>query len=294
MERMPDFRRDFNERGFHSQKSFLESSFGLNTNSFERTVGFKIEELQRFEYNPLTATFNSVSQNTRRRSTEVLLTSDGGTMVVPPPTPGRPVTMAELAAMTLPVVDYIGAQNPDIVIGCDRGARIYSFAVYSMWQRRQRERFPTLNGDINYARLSTSLAPDVVTTVLHQVIKNALQEGERQNHPATNPPKIMFIDDWISSGATRRHILGAIKEMGILDKVDIRFVVMCGEGADATGATKRVHIPWHDDPNVIGVNYDANGCGVAVRTEESRNIRYEVRQEVRKVARKLRTAAQGA
>ena len=270
------------------KRSFLENSFGLETEAFERISGLDVRKLTRYEYIPFEAGFRQVDTSSSRRPIEVMWSAEQSTLVVPPPVSGRPVTMGELAQMTLPVVDFIKQQEPDIVIGCDRGARIYSFAVYSMWSKRNGARFPTLDGCLDYARLSKSLPQKALERALAEILKANFDEGRRQDRNYRGDrPKLMFIDDWISSGATREHILKALKALGLKEKVQVIFVVMCGEGADATGTTRRVHVPWHDDPETVGVNYNSQGIGYGVRTIKSRTIRHEVRSEVRKIAKVL-------
>lgn len=280
MERMPDFKP-------------MRSPDVNNSLRLEDELGVELSNLDRYFYSPLQDAFKDASDSRAepaRDQIEVLFHPETSTLVVRPPSP-KSITMDDLAAMALPVVRFIEDQQPDIVIGCDRGARIYAVAVHSMWGklfRSDKERFPTLDGDMHFARLSTSLDLEVSTQAIKQIVKTSQKEAKKRGKKINGKkPKIMFIDDLVASGRTRKHIFNSLDELALLDKVDVSFAIMCGPGADVSGSRYQTEIPWHDNPRVIGVNYGKDGVPFAVRTEEARQVRRKVHAATRKLASKM-------
>ncbi|OGM60261.1 hypothetical protein A2892_04800 [Candidatus Woesebacteria bacterium RIFCSPLOWO2_01_FULL_39_10b] len=258
------------------RESFFEQQFSIDQRDFERNTGLLATELSRLSYSPQRNQFTEVPQTEQRRSIEVLWHAESSTLIVPPPTTGT-ITIKDLPVMAVPVVGFIDRTQPDVVVGCDRGARIYALAVHSMWGKVQEQRFPTLDGKMHFARLSTSLGLDVTSEALARIMEASTAEVNRQGKRINGKrPRIMFIDDLIASGATREQIMKSLREIGVLPKADISFAVMCGSGADVTGSGRRVSIPWHDNPDVIGVNYTRDGQPIPVRTEEARKVRRQL------------------
>lgn len=278
MERGPSFEHQ------SGKGSFLEREFFLDEGNFERNTGFLLSELTRLSYSPSTNQFTEVLRSEQRRSTEVLYHAESSTLIVPPPTPGL-ITIEDLPVMAVPVVRFIDKVQPDVVIGCDRGARLYALAVHSMWDKLKgdEQRFPTLDRTIHFARLSTSLGLDVTSKALAQILEKSVQEAKRQGKGINRKrPKIMFIDDLIASGATREQIIESLKEIGVLPEVDVSYAVMCGSGADVTGNGRRVSIPWLDNADVIGVNYTKGGKPFPVRHQDARKVRRQLYIATRK------------
>lgn len=279
MERDPSFRTP----EMHSNKnSYFERLFALSTREFERQTGIYADELRQFSY-----------KDQPRMGLEAFKHREGQitTLIIPPPTPGT-ISIEDLATMAVPVIRFIEQEKPDIVIGCDRGARIYSVAVHSMWNRlnsREGKKFSTLDEKLYFARLSTSLSVDITSVALAAIIRESMKEAKRQSKGFNGKrPKIMFIDDWVLSGATRRHILQTLKELDVLGKVDLSFAVMCGPGGDVSGAKNRVNVPWQDNPDVIGINYTKEGRVFPVRTESALKIRKRLHKATGELAIRLK------
>jgi hypothetical protein len=288
MERMRDFSYSASEQKRERLSSRFEMLYGLDTSSFENQTGLQVDSLRRRIYSPTENT--SRSTDSRERSFgEVLRSADKSTIVVPSPTSGK-LTAAGLAEMSIPVVGYINQQQPDVVVGCDRGGRMYSLAVHAMHGevRDAAQKFPTLDGKLHFARLSTSLETDVTAQALADILRVSVQEARRQGRGINGErPRIMFIDDWISSGATRRQINESLDRLGQADQVDVSFAVMCGSGADVSGGKLKAGVPWQDNPALIGVDYTKKGEPVAVRTEQSRKIRRDIHAATKRVAAAL-------
>lgn len=282
MERTPEF--EYRPK----RESFLEQQFFIDRRDFERNTGFQVRELSRLAYSPQSNQFTEVPQTEQRRDIEVLWHAESSTLIVPPPTTST-ITIKDLPIMAVPVVGFIKNTQPDVVIGCDRGARIYALAVHSMWSKAQEQRFPTLDGKMHFARLSTSLGLDVTSEALEGILENSTAEANRRGKRINGKrPRIMFIDDLIASGATREQIMRSLQCVGVLPKADVSFAVMCGSGADVTGSGRRVSIPWHDNPDVIGVNYTRDGQPVAVRAEEARKVRRQLHRATRELVAKMK------
>src|SRR3989304_8887640 len=164
IERIPEFNHQ------PRQESFFEKQFFLNKIYFERNTGLYVDELTRMAYSSQENRFIAVPQTEQRRSLEVLFHSESSTIFVPPPTPGT-ITIKDLPVMAVPVVKFIDTTQPDVVVGCDRGAGVYALAVHSMWGKIQEQRLLTLDGKMHFARLSTSLGLDVTSEALFRIIK---------------------------------------------------------------------------------------------------------------------------
>ena len=265
----------------------IESQF---KNGFESYTHIPEDELETLCFSPTDEKFKSPDSKAAKGS-EVLWHNKSQTLIVPPPAGSGDLTPTDLATMAVPVAGFIKETQPDIVVGCDRGGRLYSLAVYSLWGKRNpKKHFPTLDGKLHFARLSTSVDDDAidrsVARIVDQSTKQAKMTGKTVNG---EQPRILFIDDWIVSGATREHIFASLERLGIKDKVEVNFAVMCGGKADATGGNSDKDVPWHDNPNIIGVNYAKRSSEPSpVRTKAARTIRQAIHQETKRVAFVLR------
>lgn len=288
MERM----RDWPKPQTDTIESVLEKRMFIRPERFQNEVGVPIQRFDRYSFSVDKNRFKKVPETRSPERGEVLLQQDNNILVVPPLGPGV-LTIEDLAKMTVPVVGFIDKVQPDLVIGCDRGARIYGDAVHSMWGdlKGDQQRFPTMDNKLDFARLSTSLGETITSQALAHIIARNLEAAKRKGHPFTKEQlRLMFIDDWISSGATRRHILASLQALDFeLGKnIDVTFAVMCGSGGDATGSKNRKSAFWHDNPEIIGVDYNRDGYPHVVATEESRTVRRKIHRATQKLAAKLK------
>src|SRR5690606_814517 len=105
------------------------------------------------------------------QGSEVLWHNESQTLIVPPPAGAGDLTPADLAKMAVPVAGFIKETQPDVVVGCDRGGRLYSLAVYSLWgERNPKKRFPTLDGKLHFARLSTSVDDEAIDRSVARIV----------------------------------------------------------------------------------------------------------------------------
>lgn len=265
--------------------SFYEI-FLVRRGDLENNTHIDSRSLERFSYAPKYG-FEKVEAERPRSGTELLYSSEARTLIVPPPT-SRSLQVEDLAQMALPVVGYIDQIQPDIIIGCDRGGRMYTNAVERMnaaLNAGKVHQLPTLDEKIHFAKLSTSIHKRYIVEALRGIMHTSMEQAQRTGKsPNGNKLRILFIDDWIASGRTRDHILEALQEVGVDSQA--YFAVMCGGNADVSGG-RLGSVPWQDDPTILGVDYDEYGKGYAVRTLEARRVRDRLQQAVRHLAKKL-------
>lgn len=254
----------------------------------EKNTGFRARELSRLSFSLHDSTFYEVPKNEPRRSAEALWHADSATLIVAPPHDERPVTIEDLPQMALPVVGFIGKTQPDIVVGCDRGARFYAIAVYALWGRLRRIKFPTLDAKMHYARLSTSLRLEITAQALSRIITRSKIEAKAQNKKINGSrPRILFIDDLIDTGATRDQILRSLSYIGVRDEVDVNFAVMCGQFADVSGHNTWVFVPGQRTTSLIGVDYTKDGDPIVIRTKEVLEVRAKLHLSTRKFVKQM-------
>lgn len=258
---------------------------------FESCTHLLEEELETLHFSPTEEKFKSPDHKAAQGS-EVLWHSESQTLIVPPPAGSGDLTPADLAKMAVPVAGFIKETQPDVVVGCDRGGRLYSLAVYSLWgERNPKKRFPTLDGKLHFARLSTSMEDDAIDRSVARIVNQSTMQAKMTGKSVNGErPRILFVDDWIVSGATREHIFASLERLGLKDDVEVNFAVMCGGKADASGGDSDKDVPWHDDPEVIGVDYAKRSAEpFPVRTKAARKVRKAIHAETKKVAVGLRS-----
>lgn len=164
-------------------------------------------------------------------------------------------TPEQLPELAVPIVEFLEQLQPHIVIGCDRGGRLFSVAVKAAWrQLKDGEPFPTVDGKIHFTRVSKSEDPQVLQQQIDDIIAGSLKDGEKRGNPKGQNERlrVLFIDDWVVGGGTKRLAMRLMAK----HNASTYFAVMCGSGADATGDPIRsATVSWRDDPAQIGVNY---------------------------------------
>lgn len=255
----------------------------------ENYVGIPSADLEAYEFSDYLDTAKNL---THIRSPEALIHGETQTLIVPPPSgSGRELTPEDLALMAVPAGAFINETQPDMVVGCDRGGRLYSLAVYSLWNNFYiSDRFPTLDSRLHFARLSTSTSRDAMDRSLRRIVEQSTVQADVTGKNINGSrPRVLFIDDWVLSGTTRAHILASLNRLGLSDDLDINFAVMCGGNADASGSDVDVEVSWHDDPDTIGVDYGKNAMiAHPIRTSDAHGIRRAIHWATREVASQIR------
>lgn len=145
--------------------------------------------------------------------------------------------------------------KPHIVVGCDRGGRLFGLALHATWRTtRDGEPFPTLDGKVHFARVSKTEDIEVLQEKIDQIVTSSEQIGAQRGNEivADEQLRVLFIDDWVIGGGTMRIARRLMEKHG----AKTYFAVMCGDGADASGqANLHTNVSWHDRPEEIGVNY---------------------------------------
>ncbi len=178
----------------------------------------------------------------------------------------------DLPEMALPVLEFMEDIQPHIVIGCDRGGRLFGLAMHAAWKHtRDGQPFPTLDGKLHFARVSKSEDPDVLQEKVDEIVEASKRFGKQRGNEVADDEqlRVLFVDDWVIGGGTMRLAQRLMKK----HNAQTYFAVMCGEGADATGKRDlKTHFSWHDRPEEIGVNYlstlEANPDGTVTQKQE--------------------------
>ena len=161
----------------------------------------------------------------------------------------------DLPEMALPILEFIEDVQPHIVIGCDRGGRLFGVAMHAAWQHtREGQPFPTLDGKLHFARVSKSEDADVLQEKIDEIVEVSKRIGKQRGNELAKDEqlRVLFVDDWVIGGGTMRLAQRLMRK----HKAQTYFAVMCGEGADVTGKQDlHTSVSWHDRPEEIGVNY---------------------------------------
>lgn len=198
-----------------------------------------------------------------------------------------------MACYAVGIVEDIAVNRPDVAIACDRGGRLFGLAVRSMWLELMDEPFPTLDQKLHFAKISARAIgrfdrSEITEYRVRDRIDSALREGKRRGRePQNDKPRVLVIDDWVSSGDTYEYVLSLSKDLDF----DLRYAVMESEGyrnvvegyrEDMAGISGKVELSL---PTNLGVDYDeahrvetAPGPGV-------QQTRTELYKAVRRVAK---------
>jgi adenine/guanine phosphoribosyltransferase-like PRPP-binding protein len=202
----------------------------------------------------------------------------------------------DLPKMALPILEFMEDVRPHVVIGCDRGGRLFGLAIHAAWrQTRDGQPFPTFDGKLHFARVSKSEDPDVLQEKIDQIIAiSKRQSTQRGNELADDEQlRVLFVDDWVIGGGTMRLAQHLMKKHG----AQTYFATMCGQGGDVTGQPiLNTHVSWHDRPEEIGVNYlstlQKNPDGSISQRQEAKAVRgleaASNRQRIQQAAKSLR------
>lgn len=164
----------------------------------------------------------------------------------------RPEDLPEFA---LPILEFMETVQPHIVVGCDRGGRLFGLAIHAAWREtRQGKPFPTLDGKLHFARISKSEEQTVLQEKIDEIVEASKLLGSQRGVeiPSGERLRVLFIDDWVIGGGTKLLAQNLMKQ----HDAETFFAVMSGGGADASGGINlNTHVSWHDKPEEIGVNY---------------------------------------
>lgn len=210
-----------------------------------------------------------------------------------------------MAHYSVPIVNYVNELKPHVVIGCDRGGRLFTLAVKQMWKELlPDEPFPTLNGGVDFAKITWAFSErrNVYENMLRRVseiIDTAVKQGEK--HDRTVEPndkiRVLFIDDWTYSGRVEKLVRRMADDLDfepyfavMEDHADGDDVVVSASGRmEESRFEKTLSEPLSTSSNT-GVMYDEN---YAPKPYVRESYEYDnVREARRKLGKSVRRVAQ--
>lgn len=177
-----------------------------------------------------------------------------------------PSNLNYLAAYAVSVVNHLNNQPPHIAIGCDRGGRLFSRAVYSMWYELLERPFPTIDSGLHFARISYMQSKnDESKEKMRQRVKNivsiATDRGEKMGRTIHGGEvlRIMFIDDIIKKGDTKKLIEDLISDVGAKAELAVMYnsknKIVDADAYGTEGDLKKMSTFGMDDPYDTGIDY---------------------------------------
>ena len=193
---------------------------------------------------------------------------------------GDIITAENVGEVVLPLVEYIRDLKPDFIVACDRGARLIGLAVYQLY-RELHGRLPTTDGTLRFRRISKSNTLQSTEQHLKPLITEILASKEN--------PTVLFLDDWVSEGTTQRIVRDILYDSG-KGKIDVRFGVLIGNGANVSGSTKHgsSDVDWWDNPDLIGLDYKAFKP-VLVKSINSFDYRSRINKGIKRLAKAIKS-----
>jgi hypothetical protein len=174
-----------------------------------------------------------------------------------------------LPRVVRPIVEYAERLQPDAIIVCDRDARplgyAFEMAVHELGLSELTE------GKVWYRRISKKLGRNAISEHCQDVYDSV--EG-------VDRPKLLVIDDHISSRATTASLFRAATTHAGLDRASISWTTLTGKGTALNlipYASPVNEAPWRDRPEILGIDY--SGTELQVRpTDESIAFYEAIRQ----------------
>lgn len=214
--------------------------------------------------------------------------------------PNDELSISELPHIGRIISERLYQTRPDIVIACDRGARLITLATKLAWQNRfPGERFPTIDSQIHFARVTNRSAPqDDVIQVIRKTLETA---GLDEIEPGTLGPKITLLDDWTYYGDTAKLFASVAKHYGQVDLITAVGARNFTLGIDHFSAIPQrtpKYAEWDSagflGELLVGVSYGASGVGAIIpcsrRTPASVDARQRLIQETDTYFARFRSA----
>ena len=163
----------------------------------------------------------------------------------------------------LQLLHYADVYQPTTTFICDCDAHPIGKTLEMLCAQRG-EPFPSADTQpLNYKKISRKVPKELLVTHLSDVFDRITQN-------AVETPRILVIDDYVSSGGTRYQFNQACRQYGL--RADVRWITFAGRGADYSylpHMTPAAIMPWRDRPDVLGISYDQNLKAIHPVTEES-------------------------
>jgi len=177
------------------------------------------------------------------------------------------ISFEDLPYITRPIVEYLHNVRPSVVIAGDRGGRLFGLSAFYSWKKRfPGEPFPTLDGKLHFARVSSRSAEkrDVKRAVHFTLRQAGLTDSYLHEEAAKDGSsrKVVFMDDWAVHGGTFGRFLDAVKEYGV-PKTSVAYATMCGKRVYRRGVEHIIgdesraprNSDWNDRSYYAGVTF---------------------------------------
>lgn len=186
-----------------------------------------------------------------------------------------------IGRIVFPLVQFIKAEKPDRIIALDTGGRIVAFAVHNLYQSLYGN-LPTVDHGIRFKRVSKSFPVGFV--------RNSFKLDIEELLAIKQDPHLMFVDDSIITGKTSKTLREAIAKLSngrVRVSIGVMREATVGH-ADVSGAIfSLAQFKWHNNPDLIGVQYRSPTDGYTLRTPASRELRSYIARNVKSLAASL-------
>lgn len=187
------------------------------------------------------------------------------------------VTGENIAEFVLPLVEFIRKLQPDCIVACDRGARPIAQAVSALYHSLYGN-LPSADGIINMRRISKANPVEQTKEHLRLLVDKLMQDRDHAT--------ILVLDDWINSGFTQRIVNKMFSELSE-GKIDVKFGVLVGSGADVSGKLGDYSVVWHDEPELTGIEYDGFVPRI-IHSEARRKFLEQMSRNIREVSKAIK------
>jgi hypothetical protein len=202
------------------------------------------------------------------------------------------IGVRDLAYLSIPVMEHIRSQSPDLVMAADRGGRYFGLAVYYSWNKRYPGApFPTIDGKLHFGRISRNVSGEDRQKVMDQIVNRSGLRAEMMQRRAEGsnlPVSVLLLDDWVALGRTINMAIRALEADGLFRReVDFKYIhaTMAGDrhGRDhiVGDPSKSTSSAWDNDNYAMGVQYGDDSARPRVQpTEVSDRYRVDLRRHI--------------
>lgn len=180
------------------------------------------------------------------------------------------ITPENIPYFVHPIVEFIHNEKPDYIIALDSGARITGLAVFKLHGELYGP-LPTFDHKLHFRRISHKVPRELVVNQIRQDMCKLLTLKEL--------PKIMIVDDWVTTGRTIKVVRKIISELSE-NRAQVSFGVMrefITSIADVSGDRLSIaRSTWHHQSSAIGIKYSETLNPEVLNSPKARALRQEV------------------
>ena len=210
--------------------------------------------------------------------------------------------LADLPYLARPIIEDIHETRPDVVIAGDRGGRLLAVTAFRSWKKRYPgERFPTADGSIRFARVTSRSAREHhVRKAIEFTLASAGFDPKAIKSREISPPTVMYLDDWCVHGETIGRFLAAADDLGIPGD-NLTYATACGPRVSSVRhivSDRRRHprwSVWDSNQDYIGVYYGRQQPTMPIpyRNNESEHARDTINSYIEEYYRRFSAAVTG-